>query len=111
MRRPRPSSDRGFTLLECEVALIVLTLAVLLLSRLIVSHDRIVQDMEGWLDGDPVYWVAPRANEWERILGHAAELTTTQPGPESTGGRIVVLEVTRTLDPPTVVAIVDGCDV
>jgi len=89
------------------VALLVLSLAVLLLSRLLVSHDLIVQDMEGWLAGDPIYWVARRPNEWERVLGHSAELLTVQPPAVETGGQLVVLEVTRTLDPATIEVLVD----
>lgn len=110
-RRP-PSTERGFTLLECEIALIVLTLAILLLSRLVVSHELLVHDMERWVSADPVYYVVPREDAFERQLGHAAGIQTALPVGGGGGGgpvdhEVTVLSVTRTLYPASISVLVD----
>jgi len=124
--RPR-SSDRGFTLLECQVALLGLTLAVLFLSRMISSHDVLLQDMDGWLQGDdPTWYVVPREDDYERWLEVEADLSTT-PGTGGGGGgggqgkgkgkcqggggggtyTVTVLSTDGTLDPPTLSIVVN----
>jgi hypothetical protein len=109
LSRPPPSSEHGFTILECQIALLVLTLAVVLLMKMIAGHDKVLQDMDGWLEGDaPTYYVVPRTNDFERWLGHRPDLSTTQVSGGGGGGgggpkdyQVKILSTTRELHPPT----------
>jgi hypothetical protein len=107
----RPSSERGFTILECEIALLVLTLAVILMSKMISSHDVLMQTMDGWLQGDqPTYYVVPRENKYERWLEHSPDLLTSPPsgfGGMLGGGstpkyNVSILSTSRELHPPAI---------
>ncbi len=109
-----PSSERGFTILECQIALLVLTLAVILMSRMISSHDVLLQDMDGWLEGDdPTWYVVPREEDHERWLEHAADLSATPPAGGGGGGGgggvylVRILSTDVTLDPPALSIVVN----
>jgi hypothetical protein len=118
MSRRRRSSEHGFTILECEIALLVLTLAVILMAKMISSHDVLLQSMDGWLMGDqPTWYVVPRENDFERALEHAPDLLATAPSVGGSSGGpgggkkpkyvASVLSTTRTLDPPTLSVLVN----
>ena len=115
MSHQRRSSEHGFTILECEIALLVLTLAVILMAKMISSHDVLLQSMDGWLMGDqPTWYVVPRENDFERALEHAPDLLATAPAVGGGGGggenpkyAASVLSTTRTLDPPTLSVLVN----
>lgn len=114
MSHPPPSSERGFTILECQIALLVLTLAVILMSKMISSHDVLMQSMDGWLQGDqPTYYVVPRKAKWERYLEHSPDLLTSIPpiGFEGDPGTIKysvgILSTTRVLNPPSLRVLVN----
>jgi len=108
LSRQPASSERGFTILECEIALLVLTLAVILVMRMVSAHDVLMQDMDGWLEGDePTYYIAPRDNDYERWLEYRADLSPTEPGPGTWTGPpdpayiVSILSTTKELNPPT----------
>lgn len=126
----RPSSEHGFTLLECQVALLVLTLAVIFMSKMISSHDVLLQGMDGWLEGDdPTYYVVPREKDFERYLEHAPGLSLTAPVESGGGGgggngkgkgkgqgqgggvdlkyEVSILSATRSLGPPSISVLVN----
>ena len=103
------SSERGFTILECEIALLVLSLAVILMMKMIAAHDVLLQDFDGWLEGDePTYYVLPRANDYQRWLEHAPNLSLTTTPPDSWSPPadpehiVTILSKTKVLDPPSI---------
>lgn len=75
-----PSSERGFTLLECEIALFVLMLLAFGVTRVSSRHEQIVGTMEAEFaeDGAVFYVDAPDELE-ERALGLPALLSTDPP--------------------------------
>ncbi len=117
---PRESAQSGFTLLECEVALLLLMLLALGMARLTIDHGRIVNSVEGWLEKveetedvwvDPLYYVDQSDDSWARILGSPATLALTAPtlpgpppGPDAFD--VTITSVDLTLYPPTVTALV-----
>ena len=79
MSHHRWNRKGGFTLLEFEIAILILMFSVLGITKLVVSHERLLADLEEWCSGDPVYFVVPSEDELERILGMPAALSTTPP--------------------------------
>ena len=76
----RPSTERGFTLLECEVALLVLMLLVFGVMRLTSAHEQLVDDMEDVLAESGSTWYVDAPDELEeRALGLPARLVSTPP--------------------------------
>ena len=97
--------------MECEVAILLLSLLVVGFMHLTAAHERLVTDMEGWLADEPVYWIAQPIPHRERIVGMPAQLTTAPPppvsGPPPAGKYSIQLSRLRTtLYPPTASALV-----
>ena len=111
MSRRARSNDRGFTLLECEVALVVLTLALMFLSRLTVAHETLVADVEAWVDGDPTFYVDLRDARWERLLGHPPELAAgvpePPPAPPAADYEVELVSLSHDLAAPSVTVVAD----
>jgi hypothetical protein len=114
LSRQPPSSERGFTILECEIALLVLTLAVILTMKMIAAQDVLMQSMDSWLEGDaPTYYIAKRESDYERWLEYLADLSPTEPGasswspPLDPAYRVSILSNTKQLDPPTISVLVE----
>jgi hypothetical protein len=107
----RPSERRstrgGYTLLECEVALIVLVLLVAGLMNLSAAHQRLLGHVDEWLADEPGYYVA-RPDETAALLGAPGRLSIDPPPPPlaATEGvyAVTVLSVSQTLDPPAAAA-------
>ena len=78
-RRP----ETGFTLLECLVAVMLLSLLAVGLAKLTVHHDRLVHDLESWTDDDPTCFVAQPDDDLQRLVGVPATLATEPPPPPS----------------------------
>jgi hypothetical protein len=82
---------------------LILTLLAVGLANLIVSHERLVADMEDWLSGDPVYYVDQVDDQFQRTLGSPAVLSTDPvlpPGPPSSGDfDVTILSVDLQLYP------------
>jgi hypothetical protein len=99
----------GFTLLECVVATLVLTLLILGLGYLIVAHDRLLQGLGTWAHGDPVLYVVP-PRDTQAALGSPALTSAdppTLPGTTPDGDLHVTIEqVDRGLDPAFLTALV-----
>lgn len=75
MRSSWPTSDpgaRGFTLLECEVAIIVLVLLTYGVLRMVGSHEVLISDMEGVATDDSTWYVSQPADELARWMGQPA---------------------------------------
>ena len=110
-RRRRTERRRGFTLLECTVALLVFTLLVVGLGRLVVAHDRVLASMETWLQGDPTWFVDVPDDDLERVLGVPARLVEMSPlpppgPPPALVWTVTVQSVQRQLAPPQASAVV-----
>jgi hypothetical protein len=71
----------GFSLLEFEMALIVLGIALSGLFPLVVMHSRGLQLLEERYAVSGQWYVAPSADIWARKLGAAAALVRENPGP------------------------------
>ena len=69
-------SDRAYSLLELQIAIIVLTLGFLGITATIRVHSRQLRVLSNW-DGQPqTYYVAGQTNGWMRALGAPAEMHT-----------------------------------
>lgn len=109
MSSPRAPERRasGFTLLECMVALLALTLLATGIASLLVAHDRLVQGLGTWAAGDPVWFVA-RPGPTGQALGAPARLSAeapvAPPAPDPGPLEVTVLSVTRGLAPASATA-------
>lgn len=73
-------ADRGgFSLLEFEVALTLLGIALVGLFPLVVMHSRSVRTIERRLPSNANCYLVPSSSDWARKLGAAARITTTPP--------------------------------
>lgn len=81
LRLPSPAPRRGFTLLEVEVALIVLAIALAGLCPLLVMQSRQLSSLETQLSPKTTYYLGPSNDAWVQKLGASASLLTSDPGP------------------------------
>jgi prepilin-type N-terminal cleavage/methylation domain-containing protein len=81
LRLPSPKRRCGFTLLEVEVALIVLAIALAGLCPLLVMQSRQLSRMETQLSPHNTYYLGPSNDLWVQKLGASAWLLTSDPGP------------------------------
>ena len=120
MSRPRtpdrraPRGARGTTLLECEIAVIMLSVLVVGMVKLLGSHERLVSTLDAWAADEPTLWVHLPEDELRRVLGVPARFVLERPtateallavlpqGPDA----VVVESVERQLDKPRVRAVV-----
>ncbi len=105
-------SARGFTLLEVEVAMLVLMLTVLMVTRLLASHERLVAGLARDARIGATLHVVPPAAPYEDVAGVPASLSATAVPPPKVArpkGRrtLTVLAVVRTLSPPAAAATVE----
>lgn len=75
-RSPRP----GFSLVELQVAFVVLGIAVSGLCPLVVMQSRQLKRIESRLNPANTYYVTPSTNSWARKLGAGASVSTVAPG-------------------------------
>lgn len=103
--------ESGSTLLEMCVALIVLSLTVLGLSRLVLTHSRLIDSMDAWCRGEPRYYVTPSADPIERQCGVAAGMNAEPPehpapAAPTAVNDVAIVSVTRELSPARAEAVV-----
>jgi Tfp pilus assembly protein PilV len=72
---------RGFSLLEFQVALILLGVALTGLIPLMAIYSKAVKTLEKQLPLQGTRYVVPSADAWARKLGAAAQVTATAPAP------------------------------
>jgi len=98
------SRQQGFSLLELQVGLLVMTLVVVGFNNLAKAQEGLLRDLEAWCRGDPVLYVAAPADVYERVAGVPATLTGDVPAPvparAAARQRIVVTKVTHRLHTP-----------
>ncbi len=84
-RRPsRRSSLFGFTLLELEVALLILGVAIAGLFPLLNMHSKALRSLEKRLPSSGTWYLVPSSDTWARKLGAGASITDVDPGPKPT---------------------------
>ncbi|GJM22988.1 MAG: hypothetical protein DHS20C15_29030 [Planctomycetota bacterium] len=110
MSRRCNSEARGFTLLECEVALVVLGLVIFGLLRATSDHERLLSTLEGPDGASEQRWLRPVDDELARALGLPALLLSKEPvrpAPAlSSDVDLEVLGVSRDLEARTSTAVI-----
>jgi prepilin-type N-terminal cleavage/methylation domain-containing protein len=103
---PARSSERGFSLLELQVSMLLLSLAALGIFKLVVAHEQLASRMEEWCVGEPTLYLEPSASSFERILGFPAAALSTEgtvgnaDPPGIPVNEVFVLAAQATLYPP-----------
>ena len=106
MSSPGASSpgQRGFTLLDCEIAIIVLSLLSVGVMNRTRSHEQVVRSLEKWHEGRSVYYVVQPEDPIERLLGVPARMSADGNRTELLGLRrpfdVNVIEARLDLVPP-----------
>jgi type II secretory pathway pseudopilin PulG len=70
----------GFSLLELEVAFVLLGIALAGLGPLVVMQSRQLKRLESRFRDQTTYYLAPSENRWARKLGASALIQTEDPG-------------------------------
>ncbi len=96
---------RGFTLLELQVAMVIMSVGLLSFAGLLAMQGRQMRSVEKWCSEDPTFYVVSQSNRWMRELGApaVAEETAGQSPwtPTVTGEQkwyITLTSYTRTFD-------------
>ena len=105
----------GFTMLELQVALIVLGVCLMGLASLLAMHSRQLRQVEQWCGpGHPTYYLVSQTDRWMKQLGGPANMETAVgktpwvPPPASDEKYDVhLLSVTRQLDNSSLSAVVE----
>lgn len=66
-------------MIEVMVAVVLLNLLVAGIVKLFIGQNAMVEDLEGWAEGDPVLYFAQDADPLARQLGVPAQLTPARP--------------------------------
>lgn len=64
----------GFSLLELQIALVILTMGLLGLIAMMRTNSRQMEKAEAWCGNEVAYHVVTGANTWMRRFGAPAEL-------------------------------------
>lgn len=94
------TANRGFTMVELLCAIVILNLLVAGLANMYQGQNKLVNSLEEWCEGDPVFYVVPNANEMARTLGVPATLSKKRVGglrnlPGNPPYEVEVLELKR----------------
>ena len=68
--------DTAFSLVEVQIAMIVLTIGLMGLIATLQTHSRQIEVAESWCRQDMQYYIVSQSNKWMRQIGMPAELTT-----------------------------------
>jgi len=99
MRSATPTSRRGSTLLEVQVAVTMFGLALAGIGPLGIMYLKQVTALESRLSEETVYYLSPSSDRWVRKLGASAALSIVEPEilaelPATTINNVSLLEVT-----------------
>ena len=75
-RSTRNSECRGFTMTELLAAIVVFNLLIAGLVKLFIGQNSMVEDLEGWAEGEPVWYISQEADPMARALGIPASMST-----------------------------------
>jgi len=82
MRTQRQSrTRRGISMLELQVAMVILASGLVALGSLMATQSRQVRQAEAWCVGEGGFYVAPHADKWMRLLKPPAALEPAPPAP------------------------------
>jgi hypothetical protein len=109
--RSARKSRRGISLLECTIALVILAISLVGLTQVIVTHERLLADIESWCSFEPQYYVQRSTYDLDRVAGCPARLSPTPAAgvsgaPPNTPYHVVVLSRSRALNPESATATV-----
>jgi hypothetical protein len=76
-----PVPSKAFSIVELEVALALLGIALAGVVPLVVIQSKQVRRIEAHLDDDVIYYVTPPPERWAARLGAAAAVLGTPPAP------------------------------
>jgi hypothetical protein len=101
----------GISLLECTIAVVILSISLLGLTRLLVDNERMLASVESWCAFEPSYYVVRAPDDLDRTLGCPAHLSATPGGgisgsPPNTPYEVVILSRSRSLHPESATAVV-----
>lgn len=82
---PGRGAQRGFTVLECEIAILILVVLAYGVMSLVSAHEVLVTDMQGVAADDSTWYVSQPDEQLQRWLGQPATLGA-DPVPSSYGG-------------------------
>ena len=68
---------RGFTLLELQVTLVIMSVGLLSFAALLAMQGRQMRSVEQWCSTSPTYYVVSHSNRWMRKLGAPATAEET----------------------------------
>ena len=75
LHKPIRSSRRGFTLLELQVAIILLAFGIVTLSSLLATQTRLLKRVQGDFQSGAMLYVTQSNDPWVRKLTAAARVT------------------------------------
>ena len=104
--RPRQRAQAGFTLLEVEAAVVVLSLLILGFGKLVWHYEELAAEGDRWCQGSQSVFVKIADDEIERILGMPATVVSSEPAdppgpPPPDAYEVEVLSTTDSLYPRT----------
>lgn len=75
--RPGITNQSGFTVLECEVAIIVMVLLAYGLMNMMSSHEVLVTDLEDIAVDESIWYVVQPDEQLKRWMGQPATLSAS----------------------------------
>jgi len=75
--KSRGNRRHGLSMLELQVATIVLATGLAALGSLLATHSRQIHQAESWCTEHGRFYTVPHASKWMRLLKPPAELTST----------------------------------
>lgn len=70
-RRPKAAA---FTVLELQVALVILGAGLLAMTPLMAMQSRQIRHVEAWCRSEPTFYLVSQSNRWLRRLGAPAAM-------------------------------------
>ena len=75
-RQPRSTTRRGFTLLELEVAIVLLAFGLTTLASLVTTQSRVVRRLRGDFKPGATICLTRSNDPWAQKIGTSARITT-----------------------------------
>ena len=110
MRRAH-RDHRGFTLLELQVALVLLTMGLMTLASLLATQARAEKRLEGGFAPDSTIYITQSKDPWVQKLApariSAAALSLSPPPAITAVNDVVIVDKTQGLEAETMTVTVD----
>ena len=113
MRKPVKTIIRaGFTMMELQVAIILLSFGVVTLSSLLATQSRLLKRLEGDFKPGATVYVTPSNDPWVRKISAPAritpaEITQTAPPTVSAGNTVDIVDQQTDLNAGTLTVTAD----